>query len=125
MALGFLRRSESPAALARSPSLAECAATAYRAAKDRKLPLAYVAERHSLGPQFWFADSLLRNGAVYGKHGGESVYVLLSREHLTNLTLAPDMSALRIESSPEPRVTDLRVPPSELKRYLRWASTVQ
>ncbi len=125
MVFGFLRRSDSTEALARAPSLLEGAAKICREAKARRLPLAYVAERHTLGAQYWFADSLLRHASVYGKRRDATEYTHITRAELGDLRLTDDMSALQDGSSPAAQVTDLRTPMPELRRYLRWAATVQ
>ena len=124
MAFGFWRRNSTDS-LEHAPTLSEGAALVYREAKARRFPLSFIAERHSLGPQFWFADSLLRQSAVYGKPRGENAFAHIFREQLANLTLATDMSALQSGAPPESQVTDLRTPTPELRRYLRWARTVQ
>jgi hypothetical protein len=126
MVFGFLRRSDSAEALARAPSLQEGAAKVYQEAKTRRLPLAYVAERHALGAQYWFADSLLRHASVYGRRRDVTGYTHITRSELGDLKLTNDVSALEGGgASPETQVTDLRTPVRELRRYLRWAQTVQ
>jgi hypothetical protein len=100
-------------------SLAEGAARAYDEARRQDLPLARIAERHPMGAQVFFADNLLRLGAVLGRPDGQSEQVRLLREKVA--TMAPGGA----ESDSEPRLAELRVLPSELKRYLAWARTVQ
>jgi len=58
---------------------------------------------------------------VFGKPDGQSEPVKLLREKIATLALAGDKSGL----GTEPAISDLRVLPSELKRYLAWARTVQ
>jgi hypothetical protein len=103
--------------------LAEGAAHAYDEARREGLVLARIAERHPLGAHAFFADSLLRLGAVLGRPSGQSEHVPLSREKVATLAPTRDLSGLNSET--EPRIGDLRVPPAELKRYLAWARTVQ
>lgn len=107
----------------RALSLAECAAKAYEEARREGLPLARIAERHPMGAEAFFADSLLRLGAVFGRSDGEPQHSQLTREKIATMSVAEDFSALK--SPHEPHANDLRVPPTELKRYMAWARTVQ
>lgn len=107
----------------RALTLAECAAKAYQDALSEGLPLARIAQRHPMGAEAFFADSLLRLGAVFGRSDGEPQHVQLTRERIATMSVAEDFSGLK--SQHEPHVNDLRVPPNELKRYMAWARTVQ
>jgi len=102
-------------------SLAEGASRAYEDLRREGLPLARIAERHPFGAQGFFADSLLRLGVVFGRPDGQSEPVKQLREKIATMALSGDKSALGSESG----IRDLRVLPSELKRYLAWARTVQ
>ncbi len=103
-------------------SLTESADRAYQEARREGLVLARIAERYPFGAQAFFADNLLRLGAVLGRPDGRSEPVQRLREKIATMALSkgPDSGA-----DTEPRVDDLRVLPSALKRYLAWARTVQ
>jgi hypothetical protein len=102
-------------------SLAEGASHAYEDLRRDGLPLARIAERHPLGAQAFFADNLLSLGMVFGRPDGQSGPVKQLREKIATMALVGDKSGL----GSEPGIRDLRVLPSELKRYLAWARTVQ
>jgi hypothetical protein len=101
--------------------LTEGASRAYEELRREGLPLARVAERHPLGAQAFFVDNLLSLGIVFGRPDSQSEPVKLLREKIATMALAGDKSGL----GSEPGIRDLRVLPSELKRYLAWARTVQ
>lgn len=123
MLFGLLRRPEGTKS-STTVSLADAAQLALDAARRESLPLAHVAERDGRA-QYWFAANILRIVAVRGRQPNKAQTETVAEAVRNTATLSEDMSALQVAGESEPRFVDLSVTGSELKKYLRWARSVQ
>jgi hypothetical protein len=88
--------------------------------------MARLAERNGGGqPQFWIANSILHTVATFGRRPEQSKRQDLSKNDIAGLTLSDNMSALHAPGNSQPCYVELGMRPGELKKYLRWAKTVQ
>ena len=113
----------SSAAIEDAHTLPSGARAAYQKALSEHLPLANIAEQ-SDRPQYWFANSILQIVNVCGKAPDEPDHVSLTRETISGLKLADDMTSLFAPGEDRPRFVDLRVTKEEFERYIAWARTV-
>ena len=99
-----------------APTLDHAATQASAIAAIEKLPLGAIARQDPQGAAHWFAENILSHTAVYGKNSHDAPF--------RRLDAAPTvtMSASGITCD---GFVELRVPASELKRYLAWLRTVQ
>lgn len=106
-----------------APVLAYAGRVAYQKALNERLPLANIAEQ-SEHSQYWFANNILLVVDVYATPPGEANHIVLTRELISGLKLADDMSALIDLDDNQPKYVDLRVTKEQLERYMKWARTV-
>jgi len=121
--MGFLfwRSSEGPA-----QDLATAAGSALRSVRQQGGAMARLADRQSAGrPELWIANSILRTVGTLGRIPDQARPQSLTKKDVFGLTLSDNMSTLYAQDPTEPRFVELGLRPSELKKYLRWAKTVQ
>ncbi len=88
--------------------------------------MARLVEREGNGrPELWIANSILRTVGALGRCPDQNRPQSLTKKDVFGLTLSENMSTLYAQDSAQPRYVELGLQPSELKKYLRWARTVQ
>ena len=106
--------------------LASAAQSALRSVRKQGGAMARLVERESAGrPELWIANSILRTVDTIGRSPDQTRRHSLTKKDIFGLTLSDNMSALYAHDSSQPRYVELGLHPSELKKYLRWARTVQ
>ena len=86
--------------------------------------MAQLMEREN-SPELWIANSILRTVATFGRSPDQPRQQLLTKKDVFGLRLSDNMSALYAPGIAEPRYVELGMRRDELKKYLRWARTVQ
>jgi hypothetical protein len=108
----------------RPEGLASAANSALRSVLKQDGAMARLAEREGR-PDLWIANSILRTVSTVGRSPDQACGHALSKKDIFGLTLSDNMSALYAQDSAQPRYIELGLHASELKKYLRWAKTVQ
>ena len=122
MRLPFWR--SAPKSREEAQDLAAAAKSALDCVRRQGGVMAQLLEREGR-PELWIANSILRTVAVLGRSPGQSRRQSLTRKDVSGLSLSDNMAALYAPGIAEPRYTELGMRRDELRKYVRWAMTVQ
>ena len=124
MLFGLKRRSNEKEANHRARALVDAAEFVHQTATLERLPLLSIAQRDGRAI-YWFATNILDVVAVRGRRPDQAQSELLTRDLRDGLVLTDDMAGLKAVSEESLRFIELTVGDKELKRYVKWARTVQ
>lgn len=104
--------------------LADAALRVLEIARRERWSLLAIAGR-ARSADYWFAGNILDIVAVQGRGTDVQQHETLTRERRNGLVLSDDMAGLKNMHDDELRFVDLTLSSRELKRYVKWAQTVQ
>lgn len=126
MLWGMLRNRSGAGMSKKSQTLAGAAQQILEIARQRRMPLAYIAEQNGAEQaQYWFANSMLGIVTIVGRRPDASQHENLTKDKRAGLSLDLDMAAIRVPDSEQPSFVDLSVPASQFQKYLEWVQTTK